>query len=95
MKVQRNGKCEASVFQYLVSRPFLLHRELHGITGDSRQQTLLFSQRPIIPICVSLVISFHARGGHNEAWRWSPLATAQPIPTGSTVVFQPWTLTAT
>lgn len=79
MKVQRNGKCEAALFQYLCFRPFILHRKLHG-TGDRRQQTILFWEHSVILICVSLVISFHADGGHNEAWLWSPLATTQPIP---------------
>lgn len=80
MKVQRNGKCEAAVFQYLCFRPFVLHRKLNGITGDRRQQAILFSERSVVLICVSLVISFHAHGGHNEVWQWSPLATTQPIP---------------
>lgn len=91
-KVQRNGKCEAAVFQYLCFCPFVLHRKLHGTTGDRRQQALLFSERPAILIYVSLVISFHAHGRHNEAWQWSPLATNT---TGLTKVFQPWTQMST
>lgn len=67
-KVQRNGKCEAAVFQYLCFQ----HCKLHGITDDRGQQTLLFSERPIILIYIFLVISFQAHGGHNEMWQCSP-----------------------
>lgn len=71
-KVQRNGKCEAAVFQYLCFRPFVQHWKLHGITDDRRQQTLLFWERPIILIYVFLLISFYAHGGHHETWQWAP-----------------------
>ena len=68
MKDQRKGKCEAAVLQCLCFCPFVLHRRLHGITGDRGRQTISFSERSLILICVPM-ISFHLWNGRFQDYK--------------------------
>lgn len=74
---------EAAVFQYLCLHLSIPHCRLNGTTGDPVPGALLYPH-----MCLSLLIPFHAGGGHNEVWLCLLMATTQLVP----LVSQPWTL---